>query len=749
MVGDRRAPVGDRYYKLSKFAPASNDESYFEQRLGYNDTSLTGQMRLDHLPIDGLIKLSIDTIDDTSYASLIPGHKRLHLYYDQIVRPSADVVDAIENQTSVCWSTDLVNILGPEGDYTRQFVIQMRDTVCWPQLFGKQLPHPPLRLPQPLPAVQPSTLSKQLLNNYLVTPPTGRAPAPHYGQSNPHNSSSADLRKPEKTSHYFASTADTPPASTPGAGSKGHTTRLSPTTSSRATTRFPTNHLATSTPSKPSTACTSKSNQLFQDDDQDDDWMANVDLEAIAAPSNKPAPSNKNQSLVTIDEILDDFKTKPAYGSQSSGSSILVDNIISHSKKKSTKPDRHRNDSSLELAELHRRVHMTGLQKAAILANADEEDDHPLDKNVSFTKQQDDTPITPTQDKRKYFEITQRVEAMERDKRRRLSSSSSNHSDLPPSTSQAIREVSRPTRPGTSLPQPQTLNHSRAHTLHHEDVEYNEDDNEHIILADETPPSPDLLEKTPPPANRNLLQSTLTSTLTLTTKRDQAPADVGRLRIESFTSKDCSNTNDDGRTKTGVRRYLVNHLTHRWIYIRNRLIANPHDPMLLMRRQFGSGEQTNYYMLTTNMEMLRAAVRSDQGAVKLSIPGENFDLYFVRIINLSKISETVYKTWTANGRKFILNQPQNFFLVAHADPRIEFMMDPIDANTHLAIIRNVREQLGLPELRRHSLNLVSYAAPGTGTTSQRRQPRTNDDDDDRRRYPQLTMTLPPQNTNRR
>ena len=29
MVGDRRAPVGDRYYKLSKFAPASNDESYF------------------------------------------------------------------------------------------------------------------------------------------------------------------------------------------------------------------------------------------------------------------------------------------------------------------------------------------------------------------------------------------------------------------------------------------------------------------------------------------------------------------------------------------------------------------------------------------------------------------------------------------------------------------------------------------------------------------------------------------------
>jgi len=152
---DRRPTIIDRYFKLAKLAPSERDQHfYYDDRLpALPDPSLTGQIRLDFLKLDGVIKLSIDTLDDTQAAGRSPLVRRRFFYYEQLISPTPALIETIEEEFGLWWTASIVNQLGDcrERYYS---VIQMRDTVRYPDLIGKQ-PKPRLITPQNQPAMTP------------------------------------------------------------------------------------------------------------------------------------------------------------------------------------------------------------------------------------------------------------------------------------------------------------------------------------------------------------------------------------------------------------------------------------------------------------------------------------------------------------------------------------------------------------------------------------------------------------------
>ena len=94
---------------------------------------------------------------------------------------------------------------------------------------------------------------------------------------------------------------------------------------------------------------------------------------------------------------------------------------------------------------------------------------------------------------------------------------------------------------------------------------------------------------------------------------------------------------------TGLSRYVINASHRDYIYIMHRVTGQV-EPNLYMRRQLGNGDggQHGYYMLTTDMNLLEAAKKTEKGAVAIRIPSPNNDeevLFFVRIVEPQKISD--------------------------------------------------------------------------------------------------------------
>ena len=193
MQYDRRPSATDRYYKLLKFAPSERDQHFYvDDRLpALPDTSLTGQIRMDFLKMDGVIKISIDTLDDTRAANRPPTVIRRFFYYEQLINPIKALVEAIEQEFGVWWTPSIVNELG-NGKDRLYSVILMRDAVRFPDLIGCQpqpsqpasknqviMTPPPTPAITKKPAIQFKAATKQLTANTNLTKALPLLPLPH------------------------------------------------------------------------------------------------------------------------------------------------------------------------------------------------------------------------------------------------------------------------------------------------------------------------------------------------------------------------------------------------------------------------------------------------------------------------------------------------------------------------------------------------------------------------------------------
>ena len=302
---DRRPTIIDRYFKLAKLAPSERDQHfYYDDRLpALPDPSLTGQIRLDFLKLDGVIKLSIDTLDDTQAAGRLPLVRRRYFYYEQLISPTPALIETIEEEFGLWWTASIVNQLGncKERYYS---IIQMRDTVRYPDLIGKQ-PKPRLMAPSNqsvmTPPATPAINKRQLKpkststtpqpndTRQLTAPSTGPTAAAAAAKGNtigaqikkfqrtfatPHNQSdsSDDIEEVVDAKGCKAAVATHPPPSY-------HTS----TQSSVSTTR--------NKQAKPWTPSPIRKPTLDLND-SNDDIFSQIDLEALSRQKEDVGPSN-------------------------------------------------------------------------------------------------------------------------------------------------------------------------------------------------------------------------------------------------------------------------------------------------------------------------------------------------------------------------------------------------------------------------------------------------------------------------
>jgi len=825
---DRRPPVVDRYFKLMKLAPSDGDEHfYFDERLPpLPDTSLTGQTRMDFLKMDGVLKLSIDTLDDSQAAGRLPAIKRRFFYYEQLINPAAALVEAIEEEHGVWWAPTLVNQFG-KGTDRLYSVILMRDTVRFPDLIGRP----------------PATRQPSQTTRSIMTPPTTpiintkTANAPKPLNSKPTTIQPSITTTGAKTTgvrsniNTFRRTFAIPCQGSSGSDSiddEGATLTTKGTkpiaTSSQISNR--TNNSKSPTVSWSPSPIHLGTTDL---DDSNDDIFSQIDLEALSRPpieqptvATKSNQSNPNKRKIQI------VKSNPAKkvpnssdNSNCHSSNSPADDIIEICVPSSPE----REDPLFPRSQKRMKIHSPAASKPTLHAAADQCYSSPTKRkeiNRSFSSnnrqtEKDDAITSEDDDRAAIIEMQYRLNWAKRalsenanlDAQRETATDDEDGADESDNTvtAKAIQRARERSRLGKSFGDEIARLRTLRLSIKKEKMEAIETA-ETTAPTDETPPrhttainSKDANDSdkgdsdastaigTPPGQLANnyrvhnddsdgtpdrvtiaqflaQLQSTKESSTTRTSDTPTPTVAEQQHKLSSLIAKrhklQTEATLDSSSTKAityptnqkqeqdgseilespyhddlvkqhilelhfanappcepyeanGVRRYVINYTHSSWRFVRPRA-TDRQDPQLLMRRRIGSSNQFNYYAITNNMSMFNQAQQTENGAIRMKIPGDSETLHFVRIIAFDKLCDSIYKQWIAAARQERIERnhasSQRFYFTVHCDPIVEFMLDPIDIGNHAKIMNTIKMRyMGNPKPPSCDSRATAYATP--------------------------------------
>jgi len=676
---DRRPTIQDRYFRLTKRAPEESEHHLlYDQRLASANHSFTGQTRMDFLSPDGIMKLTIDTLDDERAAGRLPAIVRRHFYYELINRPSTDLINEIESEYGVQWCPVMVNEMG-DGSQRLYSVIEMRNVARWPELINIWRLETVKRL---VTQIALESTRATLRNERRTSTPTRQLN--QTGMS--HSRVSADdpqqllLPKMMMTRTYATLTQKnrgrqpsgkglTPPQSDGGQDSPRNRPRRNTDASwSPSPIRGQNLHLldddddrlfdqideATASGQKnTSTPMVQIPSQILTE--------PSVSIETPRSSNKRPAPRThpgpaptqqplKRHKAIDGNLIEDEniangsVKNQPDSRSDFDDSDVIMSDTVAS-------PVTNRNPPRDQLGP-KRPVNEPPQPAFNEIEHGDvtrEIDDH--DENDSVKIQNDTTIVT---EKDSSFEIEdERAVTLDQ-----LLTRLKEVTDQQPSPDEREKKAQMETERRLA--------------------EYEELCKESEAAKQEATSQLAKIEK------KAVLKKALAN-------------------CERFASADASHVPPPFET-TGVKRYVINADHRDYQYIMGR-VTGVQEPNLYMRRQLGGSDsnQHGYYMLTRDMDLLEAAKHTEKGAVALRIPCPTNDqevLFFVRIVEPHKISDYVYKQWgqaTRQERIDRLKLPgQRFYITVHTEPTIDFMLDPVEIDTHEKFLAAVRRQLTNP-----------------------------------------------------
>ena len=676
---DRRPTIQDRYFRLTKRAPkASEHHLLYDKRLANASHSFTGQTRMDFLSPDGILKLTIDTLDDERAAGRLPAIVRRHFYYELINRPSADLVNEIESEYGVQWCPVMVNEMG-DGSQRLYSVIEMRNIVRWPDLVNNWRPE---IVKRPVTQVALEAARTTLRNEHRASTPLRQLNHSEVGQNRVSPDDPQQLLLPTMmmTRTYATLTQKnrrrqpsekhlTPPQSDGGRGSPRERTRRN-----------------TDTSWSPSPI---RGHNLLLLDDGDDQLFAQID-EATA--------SGQIISSTPMVQIPLPLTTEPSTPTNTPRSGTKRPAQQAHPESAWTQ----------EPLKRHKPIdeHLTG-NGHTTTGSTKNQSNSPSDPNDSdiVTSDTETGPVTSRDppgcefgQRRSIDKLSQRppYESEHGDDTHEIDDHDGNDSV----------EIQNDTTIVTEKESSFEIEDERTVTLDQLLTRLKE-------VTDQQPNPEEREKKAQQETERRLAEYEELCKESEAAKREAASqlAKIEKKAVlkkalancERFASIDASDVPPPFET-TGVKRYVINASHRDYQYIMGR-VTGVQEPNLYMRRQLGGSEsnQHGYYLLTRDMDLLETAKRTEKGAVALRIPCPTNNqevLFFVRIVEPQKISDHVYKQWgqaTRQERIDRLKLPgQRFYITVHTEPTIDFMLDPVEIDTHEKFLAAVRRQLTNP-----------------------------------------------------
>ena len=729
---DRRPAVRDRYFRLTPRAPKADDHHlYSDPRLAKTDHSFTGQVRMDLLSPDGIMKLTIDTLDDSAAAGLYPAIKTRCFYYELIERPSDDLVREIESEYHVNWSPVLVNEFG-DGRNRLYSIILMRDIVRWPALIGNwrrettKSDNTVATTRSSLPA--PNNVGSGKSGTFTAPPGKMLRTFATSTQKSTHTSSSEE-RSPASAAN------PTPP----------------PSTNSDTADDETKNKKALDKSWSPSPIA--KEAPLFNDDD--DELFAMIDdgtaaTGTVTAPVVIPVAETEGTSAVNNREREKQkcgAKRSPYFAHNGDASEDESAEFPFSQKRQKT------SDTPMVEIPITTRI----VQNIRAIEGETAE---PLVKptgHPTTTPARDVEEPELTDSEEEFMEASLRLDRAnwastllfgKREPKNRKeidplrAHGEKNEPAVTAETKDASNTATIEPRQQSKVPKAESWATADA-DYGGSDVETINPDNESFEIVDERGPTIEQFIKIvnkkvnhKSVAEREAELAEATAERTALKEACDREAHEAQKELEKSAKKltlkkalkNCERLNSvDGSSMpppfetTGLSRYVINASHRDYIYIMHRVTGQV-EPNLYMRRQLGNGDggQHGYYMLTTDMNLLEAAKKTEKGAVAIRIPSPNNDeevLFFVRIVEPQKISDYVYKQWGQATRQERIDRNklpgQRFYLTVHVEPTIDFMIDPVEIDTHTKFQYTVRRQLSDPDRAIKSDQMTDLSAVGS------------------------------------
>lgn len=719
----------DRYFRLTQRAPGANEHHlYFDSRLAKADHSFTGQTRMDLLAPDGVMKLTIDTIDDAPTTGRFPAVVTRTFYYEIIQNASVDLIREIESEHHVRWSPVIVNEFG-DGRDRMYSVIEMRDIIRWPELVG----------------IWRREISVSIKTNNTVAMPRNAPPSSNEQQKQ----EKEPTIQQEKMHRVFATLTPKPI----GLNKTNWQEKASKKTSN------------SDTPS-PSTAS-----------DSPIEYQTRKARETSWSPSpiahTVPLLDDKDDALFQmIDEVTaaGGLTTSRTTASHTSDCDDREHNLIKNcNEPDTTKPKRpalslRENESSeREQAEFPYsqkrqktlQTPMVSIPVRRITFNIEDEDDNEAtheEHHAPTIEDNDDRQTDSETDphlRKAFAQRTATVGAPEIQETE-LTDSEEEFMEASLRLDQANwarnllfgkREPKNKRRTSSPLPPKSESWITADDEYGGSDVQDVEGSDNSLEVVDERGPTisqfvkqlETKIEKMKCPAEREAeLAQAVAERTALKKECDREAWEAQReldkaakraslkkalTNCEKFNSADGSDMPPPFET-TGVSRYVINAQHRDYMYIMHRVTGRT-EPNLYMRRQLGNSEtsQHGYYILTTDMDLFEAAKKTEKGAVALRIPNADKDeevLFFVRIVEPQKVSDHVYKQWGQATRQERIERDklpgQRFYITVHVEPNIDFMIDPVELDTHTKFLNAVRHQLSDPDRTTKTDQLTDLSA---------------------------------------
>jgi len=726
---DRRPAVRDRYFRLTPRAPKADDHQlYSDQRLAKADHSFTGQVRMDMLSPDGIMKLTIDTLDDSAAAGLYPAIKTRCFYYELIERPSEDLIREIESEYHVNWTSILVNEFG-DGRNRLYSIIQMRDIVRWPALIGNWR--------------RETTRSDS--NNTAATIRSS-LPAPNHIGSNKNGPFTAP---PGKMPRTFA-TSTQKSTHTSGSEERSPASVSNPTpppsTGSDTAVDEPKTKRALDTSWSPSPIA--KQAPLFNDDD--DEFFAMID-ETTAATGAVTVPAAIPVTETGVTTAMNNReRDKPKCGAKRSP--YFANNEDESAEFPFSQKRQKTSDTPMVEIPITTRI-VQNIR--AIEGETAESLAKPASHSTTKPTRVVEEPAL-TDPEEEFMEASLRLDranwastllfGKREPKNRKVIDPPPTRAENEPTDTVETIEASN-----TATTEPrQQINVPKAESWATADAEYGgsdvetvDPDDESFEIVDERGPTiEEFLETVNKKVNHKSTAEREAELAEATAERNafknaceretreaqkELEKAAKRLTLKKAL-KNCERLNSaDGSSMpppfetTGLSRYVINAGHRDYTYIMHRVTGQV-EPNLYMRRQLsnGNGSQHGYYTLTTDMDLLEAAKKTEKGAVAIRIPSPNNDeevLFFIRIVEPHKVSDYVYKQWGQATRQERIERDklpgQRFYLTVHVEPTIDLMIDPVEIDIHTKFQQAVRRQLSDPDRAIKSDQMTDLSKTGS------------------------------------
>ena len=696
---------------------------------------------MDFLSPDGIMKLTIDTLDDERTAGRFPAIVRRHFYYELINRPSADLVTEIESEYGVQWCPVLVNEMG-DGHQRLYSIIEMRNVVRWPDLINIWRAE---IVKKPVSNATFESAKKALTNDQSskLTPAQQRIPPDDPQQR---------LLPEMMMIRTFAT-------STP----KNHRERstnqstsakyLTPSQSGKSNSSSPTEKTKIPASWSPSPIRNHNAHLLS---DEDDNLFNLIDEKTASGQTNPTGPmviipmTSLNESHTVMSKEHSAIKRQAQRHDGNDHAPLKY-------QKQEKKSEAERPDGAKKSENSY----------DSDIVTSDDDERIPKDTNRSTTIRRDGT--NKISESKRFIEESELTDSEEElmqmalrldqcrwaetvlhGKRttRKLAALATlcddkNECNTPSQLGidDAGRANNGKTEPSrTSTRKEETSNQAQGNEEAEDDATEGiqndttvstdkgssfEIEDERVVTLDELLTQlKDATDQQPTPKERdekanleaekrrieyeNLRRESEESSREAATElaktEKRAILKKALANCERFSSIDASDIPPPFEI-TGIKRYVINASHRDYLYIMGR-VTGIREPNLYMRRQLGDSgsNQHGYYILTRDMNLFEAAKRTEKGAVAIRIPSPNNDqevLFFVRIVEPQKISDRVYKQWGQATREERISRHklpgQRFYITVHTEPTIDLMLDPIEIDTHEKFLVAVRRQLTSPE----------------------------------------------------